>query len=83
MRGRGRTMAAALAVTMFFTGCSGTAVKAGDTYLKDLDLSKYVTLGDYTGLTVKVDQAEHATEAEQEAVQEEDKEQEEDVSVPV
>lgn len=47
--------AALLLMCTALAGCDGSLPAAGGAYLKDLDPSKYVTLGDYTGLTVQVD----------------------------
>ena len=52
-----RTMTALLAAFVTVTtiaGCGKAGKSADASYLKDMDLSKYVTLGEYKGVTVEV-----------------------------
>ncbi len=54
------TLLAAIVTVTTLAGCSKANNSADAAYLKDMDLSKYVTLGEYKGVTVEVESPEVA-----------------------
>lgn len=68
MKNTGRKLLAAVCTVVLLAGCEGLPIGGSGAYLKDIKPSKYVKLGEYTGLTVQAEKPESSEAAEKQYI---------------